>query len=180
MMKFYIQAFSFVCVLVVLLSGCDELGRLQQPKADAVAVLTAADGHEIQGTVSFARVNKGVRIIARVNGLTPGDHGIHVHEFGDCRAADFSSAGGHFNPHNQSHGAPTDEVRHLGDLGNLTADEGGTGKLDTVDALLTLDGPESIVGRSVVIHADADDFKTQPSGGAGARVACGVIGYAKK
>lgn len=180
MKRIFIQALMFVFVSVALFSGCDELGRYHQPKADAVAVLTATEGQEIQGTVSFTRVNQGVRIIARVNGLTPGDHGIHIHEFGDCRAADFASAGGHFNPHNQSHGAPADEVRHLGDLGNITADEGGTGKLDMTDALLTLDGPESIVGRSVVIHADADDFKTQPTGGAGARVACGVIGYAKK
>jgi Cu-Zn family superoxide dismutase len=180
MMRLFIQTLTLVFVSMVLFSGCDELGRHRRPKADAVAVLRATEGHQVRGTVSFSRVSRGVRVIARVQGLTAGDHGFHIHQFGDCRAADGSSAGGHYNPHNQRHGAPTDEIRHVGDLGNLTADASGDAGVDTIDALLTLDGPESIIGRSVVIHANADDFKTQPTGGAGARVACGVIGYAKK
>lgn len=179
-MRAFIQTLSFVFVSIVLLSGCDELGRHQRPKADAVAVLRAAEGHQVQGTVSFVRVNRGLRVIAHVQGLTAGDHGLHIHQFGDCRAADGSSAGGHFNPRNQRHGAPADEIRHIGDLGNLTADASGSARVDTIDAMLTLDGPESIIGRSVVIHAQADDFKSQPAGAAGARVACGVIGYARK
>lgn len=180
MMRSFIQTLTLVFVSIVLFSGCDELGRHQHPKADAVAVLRATAGHQVQGTVSFSRVSRGVRVIAKVQGLTAGDHGYHIHQFGDCRAADGSSAGGHFNPRNQRHGAPTDKTRHVGDLGNLTADASGTARVDTIDTMLTLDGPESIIGRSVVIHAQADDFKTQPGGGAGARVACGVIGYAKK
>ena len=180
MIRSFIQTLTLVFVSLFLFYSCDELGRLQHPKADAVAVLRATEGHQVQGTVSFVRVNKGLRVIARVQGLTAGDHGYHIHQFGDCRAGDGSSAGGHFNPRNQGHGAPTDKIRHIGDLGNLTADAGGSARVDTIDAMLTLDGPESIVGRSVVVHAQADDFKTQPTGGAGARVACGVIGYAKK
>lgn len=180
MIRSVIRTLALVLMLIVLFSGCDELGRHQRLKADAVAVLRATEGHQVQGTVRFARVNQGLRVVAHVQGLTAGDHGFHIHQFGDCRAADGSSAGGHFNPRNQRHGAPTDEVRHIGDLGNLTAGAGGSAGLDTINAVLTLDGPESIIGRSVVIHAQADDFKTQPTGGAGARVACGVIGYAKK
>jgi Cu-Zn family superoxide dismutase len=180
MIRFCIQTLTLVFVSIMLFSGCDQLGWHQPSKADAVAVLRATEGHQVQGTVSFSRASQGLRIIAHVQGLTVGDHGFHIHQFGDCRAADGSSAGGHFNPHNQDHGAPTDEIRHIGDLGNLTADASGSARIDTIDALLSLDGPESIIGRSVVIHAQADDFKTQPTGGAGARVACGVIGYAKK
>ncbi len=180
MIRSFIRTLTLVLVSIVLFSGCDELGRHQHPKADAVAVLRATEGHQVQGTVSFMRVNKGLRVIARVQGLTAGDHGYHIHQFGDCRAGDGSSAGGHFNPRDQRHGAPTDEIRHIGDLGNLTADASGSARVDTIDTMLTLDGPESIVGRSVVIHAQADDFKTQPAGAARAGVACGVIGYAKK
>jgi Cu-Zn family superoxide dismutase len=180
MIRSFIQTLTLVWVSIMLLSGCDELGRYHRPKADAVAVLRATEGHQVQGTVSFSRVSRGLRVIAQVQGLTAGDHRFHIHQFGDCRAKDGSSAGGHFNPHNQRHGAPTDEIRHVGDLGNLTADASGFASADTIDPLLTLDGPESIIGRSIVIHAKADDFKTQPTGGAGARVACGVIGFAKK
>ena len=180
MIRVFIQTLTIVLVTIVLFSGCDELGRHQRVKADAVAVLRATEGHRVRGTVSFVRASQGMRVIARVQGLTVGDHGFHIHQFGDCRAPDGSSAGGHFNPNNQRHGAPADKVRHIGDLGNLTADASGAARVDTIDALLTLEGPESIIGRSVVIHAQADDFKTQPAGAAGARVACGVIGYAKK
>ncbi len=139
------------------------------------ALLSSTSGSGASGTVRFEAVQNGVRIIANLSGLTPGDHGFHIHEHGDCSAPDASTAGGHFNPTNHSHAGPDAAERHVGDLGNLTAGADGRATIDRVDSMLTLSGPNSIVGRSVVVHAGPDDLKTQPSGGAGGRVACGVI-----
>ena len=117
--------------------------------------------------------------MARVTGLTPGTHGFHVHEFGDCSAADFTSAGGHFNPMAQPHGAPQAAARHVGDLGNIEAGADGVATLDWTDTQLAFEGMHGIVGRAVIVHAKADDLKTQPTGDAGGRLACAVIGVAK-
>jgi len=107
----------------------------------------------------------------------PGEHGFHVHENGDCSAPDASSAGGHFNPADHEHAGPDAERQHMGDMGNITAGEDGTARVDAEYRFLVLD-PEadnSIMGKAVVVHAGADDMSSQPSGDAGARVACGVI-----
>jgi superoxide dismutase, Cu-Zn family len=146
----------------------------------AIAVLHPTEGNEARGVVTFTRTGKGVRIVAEVEGLTPGQHGFHVHEYGDCSSPDAESAGGHFNPSGQRHGGPSDKERHVGDFGNIEAKADGKGYYDRVDTMITLDGPHSIIGRAVVVHAEPDDFKTQPTGGAGARLACGVVGVAKK
>lgn len=145
----------------------------------AVAVLVATKGNTVSGVVRFTQTDKGVRVVAEVTGLSPGDHGFHVHEFGDLTSSDGTSAGGHFNPTQAKHGAPDAGERHIGDLGNLKADAEGRATLDYVDPLLKLDGPHSILGRGLVVHASADDLKSQPTGNAGARVAVGVIGVAK-
>ncbi len=145
----------------------------------AVAVLSPTKGSNVSGTVTFTQVNGGVRIVADVMGLTPGEHGFHIHEFGDCSAPDATSAGGHFNPRHMQHGAPDAAVRHAGDFGNLEANGAGKAHYDRVDKTIALNGPESIVGRGVIVHEKVDDFITQPTGNAGARVACGVIGVAK-
>ena len=145
----------------------------------AICVLHPTEGNKVNGTVTFSTTNKGVRVIAEVHGLTPGKHGFHVHEFGDCSAPNGTSAGGHFNPEHMKHGAPSDSKRHAGDLGNLDANEEGIARLEFTDTGLTLSGPFSIIGYSVIIHAGEDDLKSQPTGNAGARVACGVIGIAK-
>ena len=121
----------------------------------------------------------GIRVIVDMEGLSPGDHGFHVHEYGDCSAPDGTSAGGHFNPDGQPHGAPTDTERHVGDLGNISADGMGMAHLEWTDTFLSFSGPHSIVGRGVIVHAGADDLTSQPTGNAGARVACGVIGIAR-
>ena len=142
----------------------------------ALAVLTPTEGNSVSGTVSFTKVQTGVRIVADVTGLTPGAHGFHVHEFGDCTARDASSAGDHFNPFRVLHGPPDYPTSHAGDLGNLVADASGRAHYDWTDPTLLLDGPNSIIGRAVIVHERADDLKTQPSGNAGRRVACGVIG----
>lgn len=141
----------------------------------ATAQLEPTEGYNATGTVTFTSVNGAVRVEADVRGLSPGEHGIHVHEFGDCSAPDASSAGGHFNPTNEDHGAPEDSVRHVGDLGNLQAGQDSTATYTRVDSVITLTGANSIIGKAIVVHAGADDFETQPSGDSGDRVACGVI-----
>jgi Cu-Zn family superoxide dismutase len=145
-----------------------------------IAVLHPTAGNKVGGTVTFEAVADGVHIRAELTGLTPGKHGFHIHEFGDCSAADASSAGAHFNPTNQPHAGPDTAARHEGDMGNVEADASGNAKLDYVDHQISLSSDEkSAIGRSVVVHAKADDLKTQPSGDSGARIACGVIGWAK-
>ena len=117
---------------------------------------------------------------AELTGLQPGQHGFHIHEFGDCSdVAKAASAGGHFNPTNHQHGAPDASDRHEGDLGNIEADAQGKAHVDITDKVLKLSGNESIIGHAVIVHEKADDLKTQPTGDAGGRLACGVIGVAK-
>jgi superoxide dismutase, Cu-Zn family len=141
----------------------------------ATCVLDPTEGNDVHGTVTFTQEGDVVLVHAEITGLTPGKHGFHVHEKGDCSAPDGSSAGGHFNPTHKKHGAPTDEERHVGDLGNVVADKDGNATLDWRDPVIQLNGPNSIVGKSVIVHGGADDLVSQPSGNAGPRVACGVI-----
>jgi Cu-Zn family superoxide dismutase len=120
----------------------------------------------------------GVQITGTISGLTPGStHGFHIHENGDCSAPDASSAGEHYNPSGQPHGDPATENRHLGDMPNITADDQGVAQLTaTIGGLSLRTGQANdIVGRSIVIHEKADDYKTQPSGNSGKRIACAII-----
>lgn len=141
----------------------------------AVAIIKPIKGNQVQGKVTFKKVADGIRIVAEIDGLTPGKHGFHIHEFGDCGGEDGAAAGAHFNPTNQKHGGPDSEERHVGDLGNLVADEKGHAHYERVDKVISFEGNNSIIGRSVIIHADADDYKSQPAGASGAKIACGVI-----
>jgi Cu-Zn family superoxide dismutase len=145
----------------------------------AVAVVTPTKGNSVHGVVTFEAGEKGVRVVANLNGLKPGTHGFHVHEFGDISSDDGSSAGGHFNPTGMPHSMPMGAQRHAGDMGNIVADEQGNAHLDYIDPVMKLDGPNAIIGHAVIIHAKEDDFKTQPTGNAGARIGNGVIGIAK-
>jgi Cu-Zn family superoxide dismutase len=147
--------------------------------ATAVAQLKPTRGSKISGTVTFTQVANGVRVVADLTGLKPGPHGFHLHEKGDCSSPDAKSAGGHFNPGKMPHGGPTDARRHAGDLGNIDADSSGKAHLDRVDDMLAFSGPDSILGRAVIVHEGRDDLKSQPSGDAGARGACGVVEAAK-
>jgi len=140
----------------------------------AVVHLQATDGNTVTGTVTFSTADGGVRVVAEVENLSPGDHGFHVHQTGDCSAPDGTSAGGHYNPVSQDHGARAADVRHVGDLGNLSAGDDGRARVDFVDTGIALSGEHSIIGRAVIVHAAADDY-SQPTGNAGARLACGVI-----
>ena len=145
----------------------------------AIAVLHPTSGSNVTGTVTFTASGNEVKVVADVTGLTPGKHGFHVHEFGDCSSPDGNSAGAHFNPTHKQHGAPDAADRHAGDLGNIEADAAGKAHLECTDKTMKLLGPDSIVGRAVIVHEKEDDLKTQPTGNAGGRVACGVIGVAK-
>ena len=143
-------------------------------RAKAVAVLSPAPNGKVKGQVTFQEETEGVRVTANVEGLTPGKHGFHIHEKGDCSAADFTSAGGHFNPTNSKHGSPTDPEHHAGDFGNLEANEQGVARFERVFTWLTFKGTNSILGKGVIVHEKTDDF-SQPTGNAGGRIACGVI-----
>jgi Cu-Zn family superoxide dismutase len=148
---------------------------------DAIAVLSPLQGSTVGGTVRFRKAGNAVHVTGEVTGLVPGSKvGFHIHEFGDCSAPDGSSAGGHFAPEGNPHGAPTAPQHHAGDLGNLEADDSGTAKVEvTAPKLGIATGPEAIVGRGLIVHVQTDDFTTQPTGNAGGRAACGVIGVAK-
>lgn len=116
--------------------------------------------------------------------MSKGEHGFHVHEFGD-NTNGCVSAGAHFNPKNKDHGGPDASVRHVGDLGNVVANDNGVAVVDKIDKLISLSGCNNVIGRTLVVHADPDDFGlgghelSLTTGNAGARVACGVIGIAK-
>jgi Cu-Zn family superoxide dismutase len=131
---------------------------------------------KLSGKAVLTETDGGVHIVLNLEGVEPGDHGAHVHEKGDCSAADAASAGGHFNPQSHDHGLPTAEKRHLGDLGNITIGKDGKGTLDfkVAGANLKDSDPASFVGRAIIVHAKKDDGG-QPVGNAGGRIGCGVI-----
>ncbi|HEY7000784.1 MAG TPA: superoxide dismutase family protein [Candidatus Udaeobacter sp.] len=180
------NSFQALLIALILLAASAFTTSAETPEKKssaplkAVAVLHPTAGNNVTGTVTFTEVADGVQVRAEISGLTPGNHGFHVHEFGDCSAADASSAGAHFNPMHKPHAGPDAPERHEGDMGNVQADASGKARLEYVDHQISLTNDQrSAIGRSVVVHAKADDLKTQPSGDSGARVACGVIGWAK-
>lgn len=149
------------------------------PKS-AHANIVNAQGTKI-GTAKITATAQGVKIIVKVSQLTPGEHGIHIHTVGKCETPVFTSAGGHFNPTGGHHGIhdAQEPHPHLGDLPNLVVDQNGKGNMSFTAAGVTLgDGPDSLFhegGTALVIHAKADDLKSDPSGNSGDRIACGVI-----
>jgi superoxide dismutase, Cu-Zn family len=143
--------------------------------ADRVAVAAVRGDGDIRGAVVFTEADGKVTLWVTLTGLPPGNHGFHIHEGGEC-VGDFSSAGGHFNPTAEPHGAPDAPRHHAGDFGNLVANEAGVVAATLEDETITLEESTlSIVGRTVIVHADEDDQISQPAGDAGARIACGVI-----
>lgn len=150
--------------------------------AHTVAILSATEGNAVTGELAFEAFDGGVLITGQVNGLPPdGEHGFHVHETGDCSAPDASSAGGHFNPLASAHGRVGETDHHVGDTDNLMADDTGVAVVNTrLEGATLADGAQTdVLGRAVIVHADADDYTTQPTGNAGARLACGVIAQAR-
>jgi Cu-Zn family superoxide dismutase len=158
----------------VLLAACQSI---PEEPLRATAALQPTKGSKVLGEATFEEVDGKVRVIVFAQGLKPGqEHGFHIHEAGDCSSGDGMSAKGHFNPHGKPHGQPSSGEHHAGDLPSLNAAKNGRAKLDvTVDQLTIRGGAASVIGRGLIIHADPDDYKTQPTGNAGARLACGVI-----
>jgi len=130
---------------------------------------------KVSGTVHFTSEAAGVHVVADVKGVKPGQHGFHLHEKGDCSSPDYKSAGGHFNPANAAHACDPTNPRHAGDFGNITVGADGTGHLDVTTTALSFDGPNSLLGKAVILHVGQDDCKTQPTGNAGDRLACGAV-----
>jgi Cu-Zn family superoxide dismutase len=143
--------------------------------AVATAKLEPTKGNAASGTVTFAQRMSKVFVTAEVSGLTPGEHGFHMHEKGDCSSGDGMSTGGHWNPDATPHG-PQSGAHHAGDMPSLVADAAGNAKASfSLDGVTVAAGPKSVVGRGLIVHKDPDDYTTQPTGNAGARVACAVI-----
>ncbi len=145
----------------------------------AVAELAPTQGNEVKGNVSFTVVDGRVHVTGQVSGLKPdSEHGFHIHEKGDCSAPDGASAGGHFNPGQQDHGSVTADVHHGGDMPNIKANAEGVATIDApVSSNVNIgkgDGFD-IIGRGLIVHADPDDYTSQPTGNAGGRLACAVI-----
>lgn len=161
----------FLSIILAALAGCATSRRPQ-----ATAVVSATAGSNVNGVVHFTELADGsVEVHAVLSGVPEGVHGFHVHEKGDC-GNDGGAAGMHFNPATSAHGAPTVDPHHAGDFGNVTAD--GTGKAETrftTRSITVTAGPNSVVGRAVIVHEKADDMTTQPTGNAGARIGCGVV-----
>jgi Cu-Zn family superoxide dismutase len=144
--------------------------------APAAAAATQPSWGKPAGAITFTQDDGKVRITGEITGLPPGKHAIHIHEKGDMSAPDLMSTGAHYNPDKHLHGGPTTSPVHAGDLGNLTADSSGKATMDlTVDNITVGGAKNDILGKAVIIHAKEDDFKSQPSGNAGARIAGGVI-----
>lgn len=175
-----------------LLAGCASTGTpASKPAAAAspakstasraIVNLAPASGSLVSGTLTLMPMGDGVHITGEVGGLKPGDtRGFHIHEKGDCSAADASTAGGHFNPGAQAHGRSGHGAHHAGDTDNIVANAQGVARIDAHVTGVTLGGgaANDIAGRAVIVHAAADDYTTQPTGNAGARVACGIINVA--
>lgn len=157
-----------------LLAACQSIPA-DAPRA--TAKLEPTKGSSVRGTAEFVQIGDKVRVTANVSGLKPnGEFGFHIHEAGDCSSGDGMSTKGHFNPYGKPHSMAGMPERHAGDLTSLKSDSSGTATLKVeLDIITVTAGPASIVGRGLIVHAQPDDFTTQPTGNAGARSACAVI-----
>ena len=153
------------------------------PKAHAptkaICIMVPLSNSKVSGKVIFTQKGDAVHISGEISGLKPGLHGFHIHEFGDLSDPKGMSTGGHFNPTGAKHGGPKSEKRHVGDLGNIKANDKGVAVLDITDKMISLHGAHSIIGRALIVHEKEDDEKTDPTGEAGGRIGGGVIGIAK-
>lgn len=169
---------AVVLALVAVLTGagCTNIKSYVVKPPGATATLLPASGSDVRGTVRFTQKDATIEISGRITGLTPGAHGLHIHEKGNCTAPDASSAGPHFDPGHGRHSGLHDDARHAGDLGNVEADADGVAEfLLEVSGLSLKPADNGIIGRSLVVHADADDLVSQPSGNSGRRIGCGLI-----
>nr|XP_042900865.1 superoxide dismutase [Cu-Zn] 2 isoform X2 [Parasteatoda tepidariorum] len=181
------MALNLVCLFILcfVCANAQYGGFLSPPRSGPKKATCVVNNTEVQGVITLFQgsVTAPVTVTGEISGLTAGQHGFHVHEYGDlsngCR-----SAGGHYNPYGKNHGAPADEERHVGDLGNIVAGSDGKAQVNIADSQLKLCGPHSILGRAIVIHAGQDDLgrggnaESLRTGNAGGRVGCCVIGSA--
>lgn len=181
--NYLMKLFTYLTLFFLTIAGCAQTPETEpqdSPEEYSLTKLTATvmsvSDSDVSGTVTFSQAEEGVMVQGEFEGLEPGNHGFHIHEFGDCSADDGTSAGGHFSPADNEHGAPTDGSRHMGDLGNLEANDEGVATVEYIDSTIDL---KKILGRGIIIHAGEDDLESQPTGDAGGRVACGVIGVAQ-
>ena len=165
-------------VVALAVAGCAGLAKPDVTPVTATAELKNAEGRTV-GTATLSQVGSGVRVVLDARGLAPGQKGVHLHAVGKCDPPDFASAGPHFNPDGKKHGLQSAEGPHAGDLPNITIAADGNGRLESMSERITLGaGATSLLdadGTALVIHAAADDFKTDPTGNSGARLACGVV-----
>ena len=168
-------ALTLVCC-AALAAGCAEMG-VDSKDPTATVQLAPLGGSSVRGDITFTQVGDVVRVTGLVSGHSKGPKGFHIHEKGDCSDPKGMSAGGHFNPGTHKHGGPYDAEKHAGDLGNINFGADGTAKVSFAvgDITVSRDAANGIIGRAVIIHAQTDDLKTDPTGNAGGRVACGVI-----
>jgi Cu-Zn family superoxide dismutase len=165
---------SIAIAASVLVASCASM----QSAPRATAVLQPTAGNAAAGTVTFTQSGAKVLVSGEVRGLKPNaQHGFHVHEKGDCSAPDATSAGGHFNPDGKPHGDAHHAPHHAGDLPPLVADAAGVARINfEADSFSVGSGAANdVVGRGLIVHRDPDDFKTQPTGNSGARIACAVV-----
>jgi len=167
-------------VSAALLGGCSTMdnmmGKMGMGGPKAVATLEPTKGNKAAGTVTFQQQGDKVKVEAKLTGLPPNsEHGFHAHEKGDCSSGDGMSTGGHFNPSGKPHG-PQDADHHAGDMPGIKADANGNASASfTLSGVTIGSGTSDLVGRGLILHAGPDDYKTQPTGNSGARIACGVI-----
>jgi len=164
-----------ILAAAAMLAACQTMTPEDAPIASAA--LKPTTGNKTFGEATFEQVGDKVKVVVFVQGLKPGqEHGLHIHEAGDCSSGDGMSAKGHFNPSGKPHGNPMSGEHHAGDLPALKADKRGRAHVIVeLEGISVTPGPASIVGRGLIVHAGPDDYKTQPTGNAGARIACGVI-----
>jgi superoxide dismutase, Cu-Zn family len=163
---------------VAVLAGCETVKNMfGSDGVKATASLEPTKGNNVRGTVNFTQAGNKVRVAANITGLKPnGEYGFHIHEAGDCSSGDGMSAKGHFNPYGKPHGQPGSAERHAGDMPSLRSDANGNASANfELDTITVAPGPASVVGRGLIVHVQPDDYKTQPTGNAGARSACAVI-----
>ncbi|TMH51244.1 MAG: superoxide dismutase family protein [Betaproteobacteria bacterium] len=172
-MRFAIAA----AAITGLLTGCGMMESMTGRAPTAKATLQPIKDSGVKGAATFTQKGDKVQLMADIGGLKPNqEHGFHIHEKGDCNSGDGMGAGGHFNPLGKPHAHPSMPERHAGDMFALKADDYGNATLSIeLDVITVTEGPTGIIGRGLIVHAQADDYNTQPTGNAGARVACGVI-----
>lgn len=188
--KLHMHKMAFAVLATTLVAGCSstppapkaaepaENAASQSTASHAQANLAGASGSLVSGRIELMPMGDGVHLAGTIGGLQPNSvHGIHVHEKGDCSAADASSAGGHFNPTGSAHGRAGSATHHAGDMDNVVAGADGTVSVNIHLAGVTLGGggANDIADRAIVVHGNADDYTSQPAGNSGPRVACGVI-----